>query len=121
VSAVVVLGVGVLGGVGAIARFLLDGAVAGRLGRAFPYGTLAVNLLGSFLLGVLVGAALSGDAYRVVGSGLIGAFTTFSTWALESHRLGEDGELRLGFANFLVSLVLGVSAVWLGRELGAAW
>jgi CrcB protein len=120
VSVLVMLGVGLLGGVGAIARFLLDGTVAGRLGRAFPYGTLVVNLLGSFLLGVFVGAALSGDAYRVAGTGLIGAFTTFSTWALESHRLGEDGQLRLGVLNFAVSLVLGVSAAWAGRRLGVA-
>jgi fluoride exporter len=120
VSVLVVLGVGILGGTGAIARFLLDGAVSGRLGRAFPYGTLAVNLLGSFVLGILVGAALSGDAYRVAGGGLIGAFTTFSTWALESHRLGEDGQLRLGVLNFAVSLVLGVAAAWAGRRLGMA-
>lgn len=119
-SALVVLGVGVLGGVGAIARFVLDGAISGRLGRVFPYGTLAVNLLGSFLLGVLVGAALSGDAYRLAGTGLLGAFTTFSTWALESHRLGEDGELRLGVLNFAVSLVLGVAFAWAGRRLGLA-
>lgn len=115
-----VLGVGVVGGAGAIARFLLDGTIAGRLGRAFPYGTLAVNLLGSFVLGVLVGATLSADAYRVAGTGLIGAFTTFSTWALESHRLGEDGRLRLGVLNFAVSLVLGVSLAWAGRRIGMA-
>jgi CrcB protein len=120
VNVLVVLGVGLLGGTGAIARFLLDGTIAGRLGRAFPYGTLVVNLLGSFVLGVFVGAALSGDAYRVVGTGLIGAFTTFSTWALESHRLGEDGQLRLGVLNFAVSLVLGVTAAWAGRHLGMA-
>jgi fluoride exporter len=120
VSVLVVLGIGILGGAGAIARFLLDGTIAGRLGRAFPYGTLVVNLLGSFVLGVFVGAALSGDAYRVAGSGLIGAFTTFSTWALESHRLGEEGQLRLGILNFAVSLVLGVGAAWAGRQLGVA-
>jgi CrcB protein len=51
---------------------------------------------------------------------LIGAFTTFSTWAFESQRLGEDGRLDLGAANFLVSLVLGVAAAWAGRKLGAA-
>lgn len=119
-SAAMLLGVGLLGGVGAVARFLLDGGVARRLGRAFPYGTLAVNLSGAFLLGVLVGAALSADALRLVGTGLIGAYTTFSTWALESHRLGEDGELRLGALNFAVSLLLGVALAWLGRELGAA-
>ena len=116
----VAVGIGLLGGVGAILRFVLDGAVAGRLGRELPYGTLAVNLLGSFVLGVIVGAALSQDAYRLVGTGLIGAFTTFSTWVLESHRLGEDGELRLGGLNFVISLLLGLAAAWAGRHLGAA-
>lgn len=119
-SVLIVVGVGLLGGVGAIARFLLDGRVAGRVGRDFPYGTLAVNVLGSFLLGVLVGATLSDDTYRLLGTGLVGAFTTFSTWALESHRLGEDGELARGVANFAVSLVLGVTVAWAGRHLGAA-
>ena len=115
----VLVGVGLLGGLGGIARFLLDGAVAGALGRDFPYGTLAVNLLGSFVLGVLVGIALDVDAYRVAATGLLGSFTTFSTWALESHRLGEDGQLRLGIANFATSLVLGVTLAWAGRQLGA--
>lgn len=115
---VVVLGVGLLGGVGAIARFVLDGAVAGRLGRDFPYGTLAVNVLGSIALGIIVGAALQGDAGRLVGTGLLGAFTTFSTWALESHRLGEEGRLGLGGMNFAVSLLLGLAAAWAGRRIG---
>jgi len=120
VSIAVLLAVGLVGGVGAIARFLLDGAVAGRLGRDFPFGTLAVNLSGAFALGILVGAALDHNAYRVAGTGLLGAFTTFSTWTLESHRLGEDGQLRLGALNFAVSLTAGVTAAWLGRHLGAA-
>jgi CrcB protein len=118
VSLPVVLGVGLVGGVGAIARFLLDGAIAGRFGREFPYGTLLVNLLGAFVLGVLVRAALDPNAYRLLGTGLIGAFTTFSTWALETHRLGEEGELRLGAGNFAISLVLGLLAVWAGRHVG---
>jgi len=116
----VLLAIGVLGGAGSIARFLLDGAVAARFGRDFPYGTLAVNLSGSLALGLLVGAALASDAYRLAGTGLLGAYPTFSTWALESHRLGEDGQLRLGALNFAVSLVLGVGAAWFGRRLGAA-
>jgi CrcB protein len=115
----VAIGVGLVGGVGAVARFLLDGATASAVGREFPYGTLVVNLLGSFGLGLLVGAAVGGSAYRLVGTGLIGAFTTFSTWALESHRLGEDGELGLGTINFAISLVLGVLVAWAGRHLGA--
>jgi CrcB protein len=119
-SLAVLCGVGLIGGLGAIARFLLDAAVAGRMGRSFPWGTLAVNLTGALALGVLVGAAVDGDAYRLAGTGLLGAFTTFSTWALESHRLGEDGQLRLGILNFAASLVLGVGVVWLGQQAGAA-
>lgn len=117
-SLTVTIGVGLLGGVGAVARFLLDGAVARRLGREFPWGTLVVNLTGAFALGVLVGAALHDDVFRIVGTGLLGAYTTFSTWAFESHRLGEDGELHLGALNFAVSLVFGVAVAWAGRELG---
>lgn len=116
----VVLAIGVLGGVGSIARFLLGDAVARRLGSEFPYGTLAVNVSGSLLLGVLVGAALSGDAYRLAATGLLGAYTTFSTWMLESHRLAEDGQARSAALNVAASLVLGVTAVWLGRRIGAA-
>jgi fluoride exporter len=116
----VLLAAGLVGGVGAILRFLLDGAVGRRVGRAFPFGTLAVNLSGAFVLGVLAGAALSDDAYRVAGTGLIGAFTTFSTWALESHRLAEDGRAPLGALNFAASLVLGVTLAWAGQRLGAA-
>lgn len=119
-SVLVVVGVGLVGGAGAIARFLLDGEVARRLGRGFPFGTLAVNLTGAFALGVVVGAALSTDADRIAGAGLIGAYTTFSTWAFESHRLGEDGQLLGATLNFAASLVLGVAAAWAGRHLGAA-
>jgi fluoride exporter len=120
VSLLVVIGLGALGGLGAIARFLLDGGVGRRLGREVPFGTLAVNVSGSFLLGIFVGAALSDNAYRLVGLGLVGGYTTFSTWTLESHRLGEDGRLHLGLVNFAVSLLLGVLAAWAGRQLGAA-
>lgn len=119
-SAQVILAIGVLGGLGAIARFLLDGAVTARHARDFPYGTLAVNLSGSLLVGLFVGAALDADELRLAGTGLVGSFTTFSTWVFESHRLGEEGELRVGVMNFAVSLVLGVGVAWLGREIGMA-
>lgn len=119
-TAAELIGVGAVGGVGAVARFALDGGVSARVGRAFPYGTLAVNLLGAVVLGVCAGVALRGGASELVGTGFIGAFTTFSTWMLESHRLGEDRQLRLGALNVVVSLLLGVAAAWAGRRLGAA-
>lgn len=120
-SVIVVIAIGLLGGLGAVARFAVDAVVARRVGRGFPFGTLVVNLTGSLLLGILVGAAVQDDAYRLAGTGLLGAYTTFSTWTLESHRLGEDGRMRLGLANFAVSVLAGVTMAWLGRGLGAAW
>jgi CrcB protein len=116
VSAGVVLAIGLVGGAGAIARFVLDGAVSDRVDGAFPWGTLAVNLSGAFLLGLLAGATVGDDAYRIAGTGLLGAFTTFSTWMLETHRLAEDGRERLAVSNVLGSLALGLLAVWLGRS-----
>jgi CrcB protein len=116
----VLIGIGVAGGAGALARFLLDGAVSARTGAEFPFGTLAVNLSGALVLGVLVGATIDADGYRLAGTGFVGAYTTFSTWAFESQRLGEDGQLRLGGVNFIVSLVLGVAVAWIGRHGGAA-
>ena len=84
--------VAALGGAMAIARFVVDSTVATRLDLDFPIGTLAVNLSGAVVLGILAGAALSGTAYTIVVGGGIGAYTTFSTWMLESHRAGEDGD-----------------------------
>jgi CrcB protein len=104
---------------GAILRFLLDGAVASRAGRDFPYGTLAVNITGAVLLGLMVGLALRGDAAVLIGTAAIGSYTTFSTWMLETQRLVEEGEVANAFANAVVSLVLGIAAVALGRWLGA--
>jgi CrcB protein len=120
VSAAVILAVGVVGGLGSIARFTLDGSVSGRLGRGFPYGTLAVNLTGAFLLGAVTGAALGTNAARIAGTGFVGAYTTFSTWMLETHRLGKDGRLRFGVLNVAVSVALGLAAAWLARRVGAA-
>lgn len=105
---------------GAVARFALDGGVATRLGRTFPYGTLLVNLLGSLVLGVLIGAALPPRTSEILTAGLIGAFTTFSTWMFETHRLGEDQRGSLATVNLVVSLVLGVACAWVGRKVGLA-
>jgi CrcB protein len=77
------------------------------------------NLTGAFALGMLHGAGTGGDALRLAGTGLIGASTTFSTWTLESHRLGEDGRVPLGAVNLLISLALGLACAWLGDRIGA--
>ena len=119
-SPLVVLAIGLIGGFGAIGRFLLDGAVSQRVRGSFPWGTLAVNLTGAFVLGALAGATLSRNAYLIAGVGLVGTYTTYSTWMLESHRLAEDGRASLGVANLLGSLVAGVTVAWLGQRLGAA-
>lgn len=111
-------GVGVLGGLASVARFLVDRLVSTVIGGRLPLGTLLVNLSGSVVLGVLVGAALSGDAYLLAGTAVIGSYTTFSTWMFESERLAEDGLSWMFAANVVLSLVLGVGAVALGRAIG---
>lgn len=117
-SVLVVLGIGVLGGAGAIARFKVDGAVARRMVRPFPFGTLTVNLSGAFVLGVLVGIVMSDTVYDLLGTGFIGAYTTFSTWMLESERLIEEDEPLIAWANIAVSLFAGTLLAWLGQKLG---
>lgn len=112
-------GVALLGGLGALLRFLLDGAIAARAGRDFPFGTLAVNLSGTVLLGFLTGLAVPANVALLAGTATLGSYTTFSTWMLETHRLTEEGELGNAAANIVVSLVLGVAAAALGRAVGA--
>jgi CrcB protein len=113
------LGVLLLGGAGAVARFLVDGAVSARLGRDLPLGTLAVNVSGALVLGLLTGLALSHDAALLAGTATVGSYTTFSTWMFESQRLGEDGRHAALLANLALGLVLGVAAAALGRTIGA--
>ena len=112
--------VAVLGGAGAVALFAVDRTVAERAGRSLPFGTFAVNLSGAFALGLVAGLALRGDGRLLAGTALLGSYTTFSTWMLESHRLGEDGEALAAFANVAASLAAGLVAVVLGRALGEA-
>lgn len=114
------LAVGLLGGLGALARFLLDASIAVRAGRRFPLGTLVVNVSGAFLLGMLTGRSPGGLVPLLAGTALLGSYTTFSTWMLESHRLAEDGQGRLAAVNLLLSLALGLLAAAAGRLLGAA-
>lgn len=117
-SAAAWIGVAALGGAGATARLLLDGAVSARVPGGFPAGTLAVNLLGAALLGLLAGLALPEEGLTLLGTALVGSFTTFSTWIHETHRLAEDGDLVRAVANLVVSVALGLGAVLAGRLIG---
>jgi fluoride exporter len=112
-------GVVVIGGVGAVLRFFVDRTVSARMARPFPYGTLVVNLSGALLLGFLAGLALSPHLALLVGTAFVGSYTTFSTWMLETQRLGEERQVWPAVANIVVSLVLGLVAAWLGLSIGA--
>src|SRR6185312_2779718 len=98
-TALVWTGVMAIGGFGSVARFLVDRTVARRMARSFPFGTLTVNLTGAALLGFLGGLALSRDAALLAGTAFVGAYTTFSTWMLETQRLAEERQLRPAVAN----------------------
>jgi len=113
------VGVAALGGCGALARFGLTLLVADRLHPHFPAGTLVVNLSGAFLLGLLAGAAVEGDARLVLGAGLLGSYTTFSTWMVETQRIEEAGKRRIAVTNVVLSVVLGLGAAALGHAIGA--
>ena len=113
-------GVALLGAAGAWARFTLGAVVAARRPGPFPLGTFTVNLTGGFLLGALIGASLTGDALLLLGTGLLGAYTTFSTWMVEAQRLGEDGALRTMWLYLLGSMLVGLAATGAGWMLGEA-
>jgi len=109
------VGVLIAGGFGAVLRFLVDGAVARRAARPFPFGTLAVNISGAALLGLLGGLALSRHAALLADTAFVGSYTTFSTWMLETQRLSEERQLRSAVANLVASIVLGIAAALAGQ------
>lgn len=113
------------GAAGAVTRYVVDGWVADRAGGAFPWGTLAINLSGSLVLGLLFALAIEHDLLPStirppLMIGFLGAYTTFSTLMLESWRLLEDGAVGLALANIVGSSVLGLAAVSAGLLLGRA-
>jgi fluoride exporter len=112
-------GVLVTGGFGAVLRFLVDGAVARRAARSFPFGTLAVNISGAALLGLLGSLALSRHAALLADTAFIGSYTTFSTWMLETQRLSEERQIRRAIANLAASIALGVAAALAGQWIGS--
>lgn len=114
------------GALGALARYLVDGWILSRLDTGFPFGTLVVNLSGSFLLGLLsvltVERLLVPGEWRIfLGVGFLGAYTTFSTWQYETFRLLEAGQWPAGLVNLFGSAVAGFAALALGVLVARAW
>ncbi len=115
--------VGLGGFAGAVARWLIDGWVSERNPTAFPVGTLVINLTGSFALGVLFAwvierNVLPPEVRAPLMIGFLGAYTTFSTFMLESWRLIEDGAWALALVNLAGSVLLGLVAVIAGLAVG---
>jgi fluoride exporter len=117
-SAPLWMAVAALGALGALGRLLLEDLVSAKLPIAYPVGTLAVNVSGTFALGLLAGVALSGNALVLAGGATIGSYTTFSTWMLETHSLAEDSRRGAALANVLVSAAVGIAAAALGQAIG---
>jgi CrcB protein len=121
---VTVLLLALAGGLGAVARFVLDGAVATARSWRYPVGTTAINLTGSFLLGLLAGLTatvlLPDPAYVVLGTGFLGGYTTFSTAAYETVRLAEQRRWVAALVHGLGQVVLATALAVLGYVLGSA-
>lgn len=110
--------VGIGGFFGAIARFSLSKYMNNRYTFQIPAATLFINLLGSFLLGFMIGASVNKDAYLLLGTGFMGAFTTFSTFKLEGVQLYLANNKR-GFLLYnVLSYGLGILLAFLGLEIG---
>ena len=112
------------GAVGACLRYACNELALNVLGKSFPFGTLLVNILGSFVLGWLY-ALISSGAIAVapwralITIGLIGAFTTFSTFSLDTVLLLQQGDWQKAIANVLLNVLLCLTLAWLGLKLGS--
>ncbi|OAM90031.1 fluoride efflux transporter CrcB [Termitidicoccus mucosus] len=114
-------------GLGGVARFALSGLIAHRFGETFPWGTFVINISGSFLIGFIAqftapeGRLLvSGTVRQFLMTGIIGGYTTYSSFSLQTLALARDGEWFRTGANALGTFTLCFLAVWLGH-LCAAW
>ncbi|MCC6143721.1 MAG: fluoride efflux transporter CrcB [Candidatus Hydrogenedentes bacterium] len=110
------------GACGALARYGISGFVQQRMDSAFPFGTLAVNVIGCFVLGGLMALVqdhplLRPEARSFIAIGILGAFTTFSTFGYETSALIHDNQWNQALLNILANIVIGLAAVELGRLL----
>jgi CrcB protein len=118
------LWVAIAGAIGAPARFLLDAWVQHKTDRIFPWGTFVINVSGSLILGFVTGLVLyhglPNTPKLLIGTGFCGAYTTFSTFTLESVRLTEDRAVPAAFGNVFGSVVAGLLGAAAGLVLAAA-
>src|SRR5699024_7500225 len=119
-TALVWVSVALLGGMGSVARFLVDRAVSARAAGRFPLGTFTVNILGASVLGLITAMTLSHDVNMIAGTATIGAFTTFSTWMYETHRLAEERRFLAATANIALSIAAGIAAAAAGYAVGGS-
>jgi CrcB protein len=119
------LAIGVGGGIGAMARHWMNQWFQGRVAVDFPLGILVVNVTGCLLIGVLTGLVAAArvelpEAGRhLIVTGLLGGFTTFSAFGLDTFLLARAGDLRLALVNVAASVLLGLTAVWVGFAVGS--
>ncbi|MGC8828474.1 MAG: fluoride efflux transporter CrcB [Verrucomicrobiia bacterium] len=112
------------GGLGTIIRWIMSGLIASKFGEVFPWGTIFVNASGSFAIGFVATLTspdgrlfLSSDARQFIMFGLLGGYTTFSSFSLQTLNLIEDGELLMAAGNVAISVLLCLLAVWIGHFL----
>jgi CrcB protein len=105
------------GAVGALSRYLLSGLVQQRLDSDLPVGTLAVNLSGALLIGVVVGIDDLQSTATLIATGFLGGFTTFSTWMIETIRLGIPPLRSKALINLVITLIAGVALAAAGYSL----
>lgn len=121
-TVLLVIAVGLAGGVGAVARLVLDGLLRARVRVSFPLGTTVINVTGSFLLGLVTGLALAHglppEWRAVLGTGFLGGYTTFSTASYETVRLAQQRRYRAALMNGVGMLALALAAAGLGLWLG---
>ena len=115
--------VGVGGCLGSILRFWLGSYIGGKMGARFPYGTLVINITGSFLIGLIfalltVRTNWSPNWRYLIPIGFIGGYTTFSSFEYETLRMIQDGQIGLGLLYVATSVVIGFVAVWGGMIAG---
>ena len=115
----VILLIAGFGALGCVTRYYVSGWVYDLFGRSFPYGTLAVNILGAFIIGLVMEFGMRSTLLPVnvrigLTIGFLGGLTTFSTFSYETFRLLEDGELLVAAANVLISVTICLISTWLG-------